>query len=398
MEAADIPENEALRLAALKRYEILDSEAEQAYDDLTLLAGTICGTSIALISLVDGHRQWFKSKQGLEASETPRELAFCAHAILGDEIFEVPNALDDERFADNPLVSDNPNIRFYAGAPLHTRDGFKLGTLCAIDNKPHRLDQTQKSALEALARQVMYLFELRLHNLELRKADEDNRKLFSTISHDLRSPFQALLGYSKRLHIKADSLKAEQIKDMSLKLWRTSETTYEQLDGLLDWARTQMNAIRYTPVRFNLQKLVEDVLETFNSKIEQKKLDLKNEVEADVYVLADATMLKSILGNLIGNAIKFTPREGKITVNAKLENNSVTVSVSDTGLGIDADTLEKFVANGCLDSTSGTDNEKGTGLGLRLCKDYLIYHDSHLSVESKPGLGATFSFAIMATD
>ncbi len=164
---APLPANEAERLEALHRYEILDTEPEQDFDDVTLLASQLCNTPIALISLVDENRQWFKSKIGMTESETSRDIAFCAHGILQSDLFEIEDALNDERFSDNPLVTDNPKIRFYAGSPLTTPDGHRLGMLCVNDQSPRKLSADQKAALQALSRQVVARLESRRRLMEL---------------------------------------------------------------------------------------------------------------------------------------------------------------------------------------------------------------------------------------
>ena len=161
---------ELSRLAALLRYEILDTPEETVFDDFTELAAQLCGTPIALISLVDDRRQWFKSRVGLDVSETPREISFCTYTILGEEVFEVSDTLQDPRFRDNPLVLGDPQIRFYAGAPLTTPDGYNLGTLCVIDRQPRQLSNEQRGLLERLGRQVMRLFEQ--HALAHRHAEQ----------------------------------------------------------------------------------------------------------------------------------------------------------------------------------------------------------------------------------
>ena len=151
MEIAPLPPDESARLDALRRY-ILDTAPEDAFDDLTCLAAKICDAPIALVSLIDPHRQWFKAKVGVTVCETSRDIAFCAHTILQRSILEVPDALADPRFATNPLVTQDPFIRFYAGIPLVTPEGHALGTLCVIDRVPRQLTSDQRQALTILGR------------------------------------------------------------------------------------------------------------------------------------------------------------------------------------------------------------------------------------------------------
>ena len=177
MLAAKIPNNEYGRLQKLKGYQVLDTvgsaitigaAAEKEYDDITKLASFICETPIALISLVDKDRQWFKSKVGLNPPELARDIAFCAHTILTDDVLIVSDSSKDQRFYDNPLTTNSPHIQFYAGAPLITPDGWKIGTLCVIDRKPRELSKEQLSALKTLSQNVVTLLELRLNRQKVK--------------------------------------------------------------------------------------------------------------------------------------------------------------------------------------------------------------------------------------
>ncbi len=215
MKPAPIPANDNERLAALYRYDILDTAAEAEFDDFTRLAAQICGVPMALISLVDKDRQWFKSRVGFEAHQGARDVSFCGHAILGRDVFEIPDATNDQRFVDNPAVTGHPNIRFYAGAPLLTKNGSAIGTLCVFDDRPKTLTHEQITALEALSRQVIRQMDLRLLvrrekelNQELVRQRNFQRLLFDSAMAGVASmtpsglitsvnpAFERLVGYS----------------------------------------------------------------------------------------------------------------------------------------------------------------------------------------------------------
>jgi len=174
---APLPKNEGQRIKVLWQYDILDTVPEEAFDELADLARLICGAPVALISLVDENRQWFKSRLGVNVKETSRDVSLCAHAILGKDLLIVPDATKDKRFKNNPLVTTGPKIRFYAGAPLISPDGYALGTLCVIDRVARKLTADQKRALRILARHVMTQLDLRHHTRELAQARAEIARL-----------------------------------------------------------------------------------------------------------------------------------------------------------------------------------------------------------------------------
>ena len=180
---APYPSNESKRLEAVRRYRVLDTRPEQSYDDITTLVSTLCATPVAFISLVDEGRQWFKSKTGFDAVETERDVSFCAHTVLGNDLLIVPDALQDTRFAQGPLTLGPPFIRFYAGMPLVSPGGYALGALCVVDRQPRTLSAEQEQALRALGRQVVQLLELRRSSMELAESLAEVKGLEKNAAH-----------------------------------------------------------------------------------------------------------------------------------------------------------------------------------------------------------------------
>jgi len=394
MQVAAIPENEQARIHALLQYEILDTEAEAVYDDFVKLASYICQTPIALISLVDPTRQWFKATVGCPASETSRDVAFCAHAIHQFDVFVVPDTFTDPRFVDNPLVTGDPHIRFYAGAPLITPEGLAIGTLCAIDREPRILSPEQITALQTLARQVVSQLELRRLTKELQQLLESKNKLFHILSHDLRSPFNGILAFSQALADEAETLSREEIQDFSQTVLNSAEQFMHLIDNLLQCTRFELGSLEYQPNTVTIDSVVGNVLTLLKGNAAQKKVNLVYETNPATEVFADSTMLHSIFQNLIGNAIKFTPSNGRVTVCAADQGSMIQVSVIDSGVGVPPEKLAHLFELMAGRSTDGTAGEKGTGLGLLLCKDLVEKHGGQLWVDSVVGQGTSFHLTL----
>lgn len=394
MQIADIPENEQARIQALLQYEILDTEAESVYDDFVKLASYICQTPISLISLVDPTRQWFKAKVGCPAPETSRDIAFCAHAIHQSDVFVVPDILSDQRFVDNPLVTGDPHIRFYAGAPLITPEGLAIGTLCAIDREPRILSPEQITALEKLARQVVAQLELRRLTKELQQVLESKNKLFYILSHDLRSPFNGILAFSQTLAEEAETLTRDEIQDFSQTVLTSAEQFMHLIDNLLHCTRFELGTLEYQPANIAIDTVVINVLTLLKGNAAQKKVDLVYKSHPGTEVFADSTMLHSIFQNLIGNAIKFTPVDGCVTIQAVDQGTMIQVSVIDTGIGVSPEKLAGLFESMAGRTTDGTAGEKGTGLGLLLCKDLVEKHGGRVWVDSVIGQGTSFHLTL----
>ncbi len=293
MKIAPLPQNEQERLDELKKYNILDTEPEAVFDNMVHLANYICETPIAAISLVDENRQWFKAIEGLGAKETSRDVAFCAHAILEQEPLIVENALEDERFFDNPLVTDGPKIRFYAGVPLVTQNGIHLGTLCVIDTKSRKIKDEQLSAIKTLASSVMAHLELRLSHKKIRKYVDElqlSATIFDTASENIvvtdenncfvtvNPAFTKTTGYTLD-EVKGKSPKilksGKQSSEFYSKMWKDL-TTNGQWDGELSNKRKNGEIyIEWLSIRaiYNHDNTIKMYVATFSDITEKKRAD-----------------------------------------------------------------------------------------------------------------------------
>jgi len=384
MTIAPLPNNEQDRLQALKRYRILDTEAEELFDSISQLAATLCDVPIALISLIDEERQWFKAKVGLDAQETHRDLAFCAHAILNpDELLVVPDATQDSRFQDNPLVTGSPEIRFYAGAPIVTKDKQALGTLCVIDTEARDISDRQRQALTHLSSQVCANLELRLAHNKLEQLNESKNRFFSILSHDLRSPINSILSIADLLADPDSGLTATEIEEFHRHLLTNAQVTSKTAENLLQMVQFEEGRFTFAPAPIKLRDVLATAEGALSGRSSSKGISIRTQCQPNLEVWADPRLLQSIVQNLLSNALKFSHTGSEINVVAKSEADQVTLIVEDFGIGIKPHNIPKIFALDASHSTVGTAGEQGSGLGLNLCKQFADRLKGDLRLESE---------------
>lgn len=393
-----LPVNEQARLEELQSFNILDTLSEEDYNNLTSIASSICGTKIALISLIDKDRQWFKSHHGLNATETPRELAFCAHAIhQPKEIMMVEDARTDERFHDNPLVIGDPHVIFYAGMPLVTENGHALGTLCVIDDKPKVLNQGQIDALKSLSKQVIHLLELRKKKRELEAAftriEKKNQELEQfafTVAHDLKSPLNVIIGLSDLFMLKYKTqLDADCLKIMDTIKGSTTKLA-EFIAELLEYSRLE-KVLGEEKIEVKTAQLQVYLSSLFLSD-KSCRLTFVNKVES---IVVNKTALEQTFVNLITNAVKYNDKAlAEVEVGMSEDKDFYSFYVKDNGPGITPANQERIFR---IFETSGTVDrygKKGHGIGLATVKKIVEQQGGDLHVKSAPGSGSCFFFTL----
>lgn len=399
-----IASDEQERLNALKHYNILDTLSEEEFDAITQLISYICEVSIAHISFIDDKRQWFKSIIGLDTTEVAREDSFCQYTILGSDLVEVPDTLEHTIFKDHPQVIGGLKVRFYAGIPLTTPEGYNIGTLCAIDMAPKKLNNDQKKALETLAKHVITQLELRANNIELKHqthlaqlAVAAKDTFLANMSHEIRTPMNAIIGFTDLLaQTNLDPIQSVYINNVQI----AGDNLLTLINDILDLSKIESGLLSIESHPFNLKNTLKHIYDLLKVKASEKNVEFNLFLDADMpeFIAGDKGRLNQIVMNLAGNAIKFT-NEGEVTISVKktaatADGYTIRFSVKDTGIGIPEDKLETIFERFSQAEESTTRLYKGTGLGLNIVKQLVELQNGTIEVKSKIGRGSEFFFSL----
>ena len=390
---------EKRRLEALYEYDILDTPTEEEFDNITSIASNICECPISLISLIEESRQWFKSAVGVgDLKETPREISFCSVAI---ETPKIPSVIEDlridKRFENNPFVTGEPHVVFYAGVPLLTPEGYPLGTLCVFDTKTRELEEHQLSTLKALAKQVVAqlelkkkVFQLQSTQKKLQKANKDLEDFAYMLSHDFKAPIRTIVSFSTLLKERInDKLENDEFRWMDF-INNSARNLSDVVDGMLKLAMASDNKLLIKE-DINLNALLEQTIHLLHPPQEFQF----NYAAALPSVHTSKIALQQILLNLLSNAIRYNDKElGKVDIDFSQDDFYYYFKVADNGTGIAPEYIEKVFHP--LQTLNEKDRfgQKGSGIGLATVMRIIEKLDGNIMVASEVGVGSTFKFKI----
>lgn len=399
-----LPHNESERLAALKRYNILDTLPEDAFDDATKLVAYICDVPIAHISFIDENRQWFKSEIGLGVSEVPREITFCRYTILDSKMVEIQDTFLNERFKNDPNVVGGLKVRFYAGIPLTTPDGYNIGTICAIDHISKELNESQINVLSIVAKHVIYQLELITKNIELagqkkivQRAVLAKDNFLANMSHEIRTPLNAIMGFTDLLRqTNLNTVQRDYVDSMQI----AQENLLLIVNDILDLSKIESGNLTIDAQPFHLKNTLKHIYDLLKVKVPAAvEFNLFLDADMPEIVIGDQGRLNQILVNLIGNALKFT-EDGDVTVSVKNvaeteDSYSLKFTIKDTGIGIPEKKLQHIFERFTQAEESTTRRFGGTGLGLNIVKQLIELQNAEIQVKSKLGRGSEFFFVLV---
>lgn len=400
-------ERERARQAALDAMELLDTPPEPAFDRLTEMASILIGAPIALMSLVDRDRQWFKSAIGFDVRETHRPLSFCHHAIRRDDIMIVEDASIDPRFRDNPLVVGEPGIRFYAGAQLRSSDGHAIGTLCVIDRRPRALSDRDRTLLRHLAAIAMDEIALRgsrrsleRHVRDLALAQASRNSFFSLVSHEMRTPLNAVMGFAELISGEIAGpvgnpkylRYAEHIQSGAAKL-------LEFVEGVIELAAMERAHVAANARPIALAGELQAVVDSLKARATAKGVALSALSEPGLpELVADRRAVRQIIERLTANAVNFTPPGGAVRLSAGWDADAreFVLAVMDTGEGIAPDRLPAL-NRAILDApfpTAPFGPDSILGMGLAIVGRLIHVHDGRCEISSEPGRGTVVTIRL----
>lgn len=387
-----IPKDEVARLDALRTYNVLDTPPEPEFDELCRLAAQLCDCPIAAITLVDGTRQWYKARIGLPVPHTPRTAdGFCANAVVGRELMQVPDVLLDPRFANASSVT-SLGVRFYAGAPLVNREDMVLGTLCVLDRKPRTLTPAQLDGLRILSRQVMAQLELR----RIALVGELRERLVSIVAHDLRQPLQqALLAAKQGQGTLGAGTAADEQRCLS-QIAISADRLIRIVRDALDFAQTRLGhglPLKPRPVRLHMicRQLVQEFALSYPNRV------IELELSGDATGEWDEDRLSQAVSNLLANALRYGAKDQPVRLSCLSTERVVTLSVWNAGPPIPPEVLPRLFVPYCRTPESQQEADapiSALGLGLFIVREVATASGGRVEVESSPEQGTSFRMVL----
>ena len=392
----DAAAHETERLAALRRYDILDTPPEGAFDRVTALAADLFHVPIAIVSLVDEDRIWFKSHHGLETTEIDRAPGLCASAILHDGPWVVNDARHDPRSLANPLVASAFGLQFYAGVPLRTHDGYQLGTMCILDFEPRALSDEEVSRLGQLAAMVMGEMELRLASRraagEVRERETLTDAFVGMLSHELRTPITTIVAAAHLLAAELDDRASERSRELIPDIAAEADRLMRLIEDLLVLTRAERGSLDAETVPVLLQRILPPLATEASKRASCRPIRL--ELPADLPpVTGDQIFVEQVVTNLISNALKYSGPEMMVDVSAAVADEEVEVRVRDRGIGLDASDRER-VFDLLVRTDAATSMAQGAGIGLYVCRRLVTAMAGRIWVEAAEGGGSVFAFRL----
>jgi len=401
-----VPDNEMERILKLSEFDVDYAEVQDSLQDLTKLAAKVAGTSISLINLIDSFTQWTVSNYGLALEQMPRTDSVCQYTIVAkEEKLEVKDLSADDRFKDKFYVTGEPLLKYYFGVPLQTADGLNLGALCVLDQVGREISPEKVELLKIIANEIVNRLTAYQVIKELKSKVKEAGDTQRKVAHDIRGPLGGIVSLAQIISQQGNENKMDQVLEFIGLIQKSGRSLLELANEILgadkrvDTASVKSDHPQAAPDTFNLQVFKDKLEKLFTPQAIPKDIRftvaIANENETIPF---SKNKLLQITGNLISNAIKFTPQYGTVTVALGLmiadKDKNLQIKVSDTGVGLDTVAVQQLFTQGAVPSTSGTVGEQGYGFGLALVKHLVDDLKGSIDVESKPGEGAVFTIVI----